>query len=91
MPQTDRAVRAQSVERQLEELDLDPEEHAHWIEQHKASETAHLRASRQKLGVRDFEPLDIIGRGAFGEGPCRPTASRAHLCHRPGPRLSRVP
>jgi len=64
---TDRAVRAQSVERQLEELDLDPEEHAHWIEQHKASETAHLRASRQKLGVRDFEPLDIIGRGAFGE------------------------
>ena len=38
-----------TVQNELQNLDLDPEERAQAIEQHKAAETAHLRASRQKL------------------------------------------
>lgn len=30
-------------------------------------ETEFLRLKRSKLGVDDFEPLKVIGRGAFGE------------------------
>lgn len=30
-------------------------------------ETEFLRLKRSKLGVEDFEPLKVIGRGAFGE------------------------
>jgi len=63
----DRALRQMTVQNELQNLDLDPEERAQAIEQHKAAETAHLRASRQKLCLDDFEQLDIIGRGAFGE------------------------
>mmetsp|Transcript_4140 Transcript_4140/g.5496 ORF Transcript_4140/g.5496 Transcript_4140/m.5496 type:complete len:82 (+) Transcript_4140:355-600(+) len=33
--------------------------------QHKEAEL--YRMSRAKITVRDFEPLKIIGRGAFGE------------------------
>ena len=27
-----------------------------------------MRLKRSRLGVEDFEPLKVIGRGAFGEG-----------------------
>ena len=26
-----------------------------------------MRLQRQKLSIKDFEPIEIIGRGAFGE------------------------
>ena len=26
-----------------------------------------MRVKRQKMSVKDFEPIEIIGRGAFGE------------------------
>lgn len=32
---------------------------------HKEAEL--MRAKRKKLSVKDFEPIEIIGRGAFGE------------------------
>jgi len=35
--------------------------------QHAARETEYLRLKRAKLGVDDFEPLKVIGKGAFGE------------------------
>lgn len=31
-------------------------------------ETEFLRLKRSRLGVEDFMPLKVIGRGAFGEG-----------------------
>ena len=34
---------------------------------HAIKETEFLRLKRSKLGVHDFEPLKVIGRGAFGE------------------------
>ncbi|XP_021953821.1 serine/threonine-protein kinase tricorner isoform X2 [Folsomia candida] len=35
--------------------------------QHNQRETEFLRLKRARLGVEDFEPLKVIGRGAFGE------------------------
>jgi len=35
--------------------------------QHAVKETEFLRLKRSKLDVQDFEPLKVIGRGAFGE------------------------
>ena len=34
---------------------------------HAAKETEFLRLKRTRLGKDDFEPLKVIGRGAFGE------------------------
>jgi len=36
--------------------------------QHAMKETEFLRLKRSRLAVEDFEPLKVIGRGAFGEG-----------------------
>jgi len=35
--------------------------------QHAAKETEYLRLKRARLGVEDFDPLRVIGKGAFGE------------------------
>ena len=35
--------------------------------QHAAKETEFLRLKRSRLGVDDFEPIKVIGKGAFGE------------------------
>jgi serine/threonine kinase 38 len=35
--------------------------------QHALKETEYLRLKRSRLGVEDFDPLKVIGRGAFGE------------------------
>ena len=34
---------------------------------HAAKETEFLRLKRSRLGVDDFVPLKVIGKGAFGE------------------------
>ena len=34
---------------------------------HAAKETEFLRLKRSRLGVEDFDPLKVIGKGAFGE------------------------
>merc|ERR1711981_482386 len=34
---------------------------------HAVKETEYLRLKRAKLGVEDFDPLKVIGKGAFGE------------------------
>lgn len=49
--------------------------------QHALKETEFLRLKRSRLGVEDFMPLKVIGRGAFGEGLYGTTAcgnSRFH-------------
>jgi len=36
-----------------------------------------MRVKRQKMSVKDFEPIEIIGRGAFGEVRlCRHTPTK---------------
>ena len=34
---------------------------------HATKETEFLRLKRSRLGVDDFDPLKVIGKGAFGE------------------------
>ena len=34
---------------------------------HATKETEYLRLKRVKMSADDFEPLKVIGRGAFGE------------------------
>ncbi len=34
---------------------------------HAAKETEYLRLKRVKMSADDYEPLKVIGRGAFGE------------------------
>lgn len=46
---------------------LDEEEKQLRRQQHAAKETEFLRLKRSRLSVEDFEPLKVIGRGAFGE------------------------
>ena len=37
------------------------------LREHAFKETEFLRLRRSKLGADDFEPLKVIGKGAFGE------------------------
>lgn len=36
-------------------------------QQHAVKETEFLRLKRARLGVEDFTPIKVIGKGAFGE------------------------
>ena len=46
---------------------LTEEERSAALAELQRRETEYTRLRRQKLTVEDFEPLTIIGRGAFGE------------------------
>lgn len=55
------------LEQKLKAAELSEEEHRNLIKDLERKETENMRLQRQRLGVDDFEPLTIIGRGAFGE------------------------
>lgn len=63
----DRELRKQNLQQKMEEMQLDADKQTQAVELHNRTETQHLRAQRLKLTVADFDQLDIIGRGAFGE------------------------
>merc|ERR1719175_279565 len=46
---------------------LSDEEREERRREHAARETEFLRLKRSKLGAADFEPIKVIGKGAFGE------------------------
>lgn len=55
------------LEKKLKDAELSEEEHHNLIKDLERKETENMRLQRQRLGVDDFKPLTIIGRGAFGE------------------------
>ncbi|ODM90896.1 Serine/threonine-protein kinase tricorner [Orchesella cincta] len=61
----ERQQRQARLEETLQGLPEDQKE----LQRHQLNqrETEYLRLSRARLGVSDFEPLKIIGKGAFGE------------------------
>ena len=63
----DRELRMQNLKDKMAQIGLDPEKQSQAVDMHHRAESEHLRAQRLKLTVADFEQLDIIGRGAFGE------------------------
>ncbi|XP_064634213.1 serine/threonine-protein kinase 38-like isoform X2 [Lineus longissimus] len=63
----DRENRYRRLEQSMEEEGLSDEQKSERRQQHATKETEFLRLKRSRLGVQDFEPLKVIGRGAFGE------------------------
>jgi len=64
----ERKHRLQRLEDSLREDDTISEaQKAEKRQQHAVKETEYLRLKRSRLGVDDFEPLKVIGKGAFGE------------------------
>lgn len=63
----ERKERRWLLEKKLKDADLSEEEHHNRIKDLERKETENMRLQRQRLGMDDFEPLTIIGRGAFGE------------------------
>jgi hypothetical protein len=55
------------LDQKLKDSELSEEEHQNRIKDLERKETENMRLQRQRLGMDDFEPLTIIGRGAFGE------------------------
>merc|ERR1739848_925708 len=62
---TERKQRLQRLEESLR--DESEEQKSDKRAQHAVKETEFLRLKRSKLGVDDFDPIKVIGRGAFGE------------------------
>lgn len=63
----ERETRQRQLEQLMEQEGLSEEQKTEKRQQHAIKETEFLRLKRSKLGVHDFEPLKVIGRGAFGE------------------------
>ena len=63
------ALRRTRLERQLQRESLSEAERGSILSELEARERDITRAQRQRLCAEDFEPLTIIGRGAFGEVP----------------------
>ena len=66
----DRRQRRQRLEETLnseEGAAMTDEQKEEQRRQHSSKETEFLRLRRSRLGVDDFDPLKVIGRGAFGE------------------------
>lgn len=59
--------RLAKLEESLKDESLSEEQKHEKRLQHAQKETEFLRLKRSRLGVEDFEPLKVIGRGAFGE------------------------
>ncbi|XP_014261459.1 serine/threonine-protein kinase tricorner isoform X4 [Cimex lectularius] len=63
----ERKQRLAKLEESLKEEGLSEIQKQEKRNQHAQKETEFLRLKRSRLGVEDFEPLKVIGRGAFGE------------------------
>ncbi|XP_067932920.1 serine/threonine-protein kinase 38-like [Watersipora subatra] len=64
---SDRQNRYKILEQSMEHEGLTEEQKTERRQQHAAKESEFLRLKRTRLGVDDFDPLKVIGRGAFGE------------------------
>ena len=72
----ERLNRRSQLEQQLQSEPLSPEERRAVIEEHEQRESTFTRLQRQRLSMSDFEPLKLIGKGAFGEVRiCRDTTT----------------
>ena len=63
----ERQERLRRLEESLNDKGLEDSVIAEKRNQHAAKETEFLRLKRSRLGVDDFDPIKVIGKGAFGE------------------------
>ncbi|KAK9862025.1 hypothetical protein WJX84_009695, partial [Apatococcus fuscideae] len=65
--QEKRRLRKEKIEAEISRRQLPEEEKQQIMQANEQRERDFLRLQRQRLSAVDFEPLTIIGRGAFGE------------------------
>ncbi|XP_059633736.1 uncharacterized protein LOC132276361 [Cornus florida] len=63
----DRKERRRALQRQAQEAQVSSEEQEEMMRDLARRETEYMRLQRHKVGIDDFEPLTVIGKGAFGE------------------------
>ncbi|XP_040567601.1 serine/threonine-protein kinase tricornered isoform X3 [Lepeophtheirus salmonis] len=63
----ERKHRLQRLEESLKDDAIPEAQKTEKRQQHAVKETEFLRLKRSRLGVDDFDPIKVIGRGAFGE------------------------
>ncbi|XP_074319510.1 uncharacterized protein LOC141656501 isoform X2 [Silene latifolia] len=62
-----RKERRDMLEKKLADADVSKEEHSNILKYLENKEREYMRLQRHKMGADDFEPLTMIGKGAFGE------------------------
>lgn len=55
------------LENKLADAEVSEEEQSNLLKDLELKETEYMRRQRHKMGADDFEPLTMIGKGAFGE------------------------
>lgn len=55
------------LEKKLADAEATEEEQSNILKYLEKKETEYMRLQRHKMGAEDFEPLTMIGKGAFGE------------------------
>ncbi|KAL3626437.1 hypothetical protein CASFOL_029986 [Castilleja foliolosa] len=63
----ERRERRNVIERKLADAEVSEEEQNNIIKHLEKKETEYMRIQRHKMGADDFQPLTMIGKGAFGE------------------------
>ncbi|CAI0463956.1 unnamed protein product [Linum tenue] len=63
----ERRERRDLLEKKLADAEVTEEEQSNLIKYLEKKETEFMRLQRHKMGADDFEPLTMIGKGAFGE------------------------
>ncbi|CAL1396325.1 unnamed protein product [Linum trigynum] len=63
----ERRERRDMLEKKLADAEVTEEEQSNLIKYLEKKETEFMRLQRHKMGADDFEPLTMIGKGAFGE------------------------
>ncbi|KAL9353013.1 hypothetical protein Peur_055693 [Populus x canadensis] len=63
----ERKERRNVLEKKLADAEVPEEEQDNLLKYLEKKETEYMRLQRHKMGADDFEPLTMIGKGAFGE------------------------
>ncbi|KAK6117070.1 hypothetical protein DH2020_049213 [Rehmannia glutinosa] len=63
----ERRERRNMLEKKLADAEVSQEEQSNILKYLEKKETEYMRRQRHKMGADDFEPLTMIGKGAFGE------------------------
>ncbi|XP_010551686.1 PREDICTED: serine/threonine-protein kinase tricorner-like [Tarenaya hassleriana] len=63
----ERKERRNMLEKKLAAADVSEEEQNNLLKDLEKKEAEYMRRQRHKMGADDFEPLTMIGKGAFGE------------------------
>ncbi|XP_051128565.1 uncharacterized protein LOC127249673 [Andrographis paniculata] len=75
----ERRERRYMLERKLADAEVSEEEQNNILKYLEKKETEYMRLQRHKMGADDFEPLTMIGKGAFGEVRVCREKSTSHI------------